>query len=68
MLRSLFAALLLAGAEHQIRPHLRQTLGHLASQPHGATRNNGNAAGQIEKLFDIHCSKTASRVNSLTQK
>jgi len=44
-IRRFLAALLLARAEDQIRPHLSQALGHLQTQPHRAARNNGDATG-----------------------
>ncbi len=50
----LLATLLLASAEHQIRAHLREALGHLASQTNGASGDDRHAAAEIEKFLNIH--------------
>src|SRR5260370_41012039 len=50
----LLATLLLASAEHQIRAHLREALGHLASQTNGASSDNGHTPCEIKKLLRVH--------------
>src|SRR5581483_10591898 len=51
---SLLASLFFPRAEHDVRAHFSETLGHLPSQANRAAGDDRHAPAEIKKLFDIH--------------